>query len=259
MSALTRRRFLAAASSAALIPACVPLAAQEAGAIEEPWSLDGLGGTLARPRRPSPNTPVVLILPGSGPTDRDGNSPGGVRADAYRLLAHALAENGIRSLRYDKRGIGASQGKVVREEDLLFAHYVEDAVAAAADLARRFQGAALILAGHSEGGLIAIRAASAAGAKGIALLASVGRPISALLREQLSAAPMPSELRREALSILERLIAGERVANVPPLLAPIFQPCTPAATCRSRPRTSTRSPKRVPTPASYVSRKPITC
>jgi pimeloyl-ACP methyl ester carboxylesterase len=39
--------------------------------------------------------PVVLIIPGSGPTDRDGNSPWGVKAASYRLLAEALAEKGL--------------------------------------------------------------------------------------------------------------------------------------------------------------------
>jgi hypothetical protein len=52
--------------------------------------------------------PMVLIIPGSGPTDRDGNNPMGVRAATYRLLAEDLAARGIASLRIDKRGLFGS-------------------------------------------------------------------------------------------------------------------------------------------------------
>ena len=52
----------------------------------------------------------MLIVPGSGPTDRDGNNPMGVAAAPYRMLAEALAARGIGSVRIDKRGMFASAG-----------------------------------------------------------------------------------------------------------------------------------------------------
>src|SRR4051812_1751134 len=62
-----------------------------------------LCGTLQLPAGPGPY-PVALIVAGSGPTDRNGNSPqSGIRTDAYRQLAEALAQDGVASLRYDKR------------------------------------------------------------------------------------------------------------------------------------------------------------
>jgi pimeloyl-ACP methyl ester carboxylesterase len=147
---LARRRFLASASAigfAALLGRTA--SAQERGTSETPWSLDGLSGTFAGPRDPAPRGPAVLILAGSGPTDRDGNNPIGIRADTYRLLASALAAAGIRSLRYDKRGIGASQTRTVREEDLRFDQFVEDAAAAARHLASRADVSGVVLCGHS--------------------------------------------------------------------------------------------------------------
>ena len=54
--------------------------------------------------------PVVLIVPGSGPTDRDGNNPLGVQAQPYKLLAEALFEDGIATVRIDKRGMFGSAG-----------------------------------------------------------------------------------------------------------------------------------------------------
>src|SRR5690242_8717321 len=75
-----------------------------------------LSGTLLKPvgvERP----PAVLLIAGSGPTDRDGNQAG-VGAAELRLLAEALAERGIASARYDKRGVGRSATAGLREEDL---------------------------------------------------------------------------------------------------------------------------------------------
>jgi uncharacterized protein len=70
---------------------------------------------------------TALIIAGSGPTDRDGNSALNLRSDVYKLLAEGLAANGISTLRYDKRGVGASQAAMTAEQDLRFQTYVDDA------------------------------------------------------------------------------------------------------------------------------------
>jgi predicted dienelactone hydrolase len=69
-----------------------------------PQTKGNLEGTLLVPQTTKP-MPVVLIIAGSGPTDRDGNNPLGVKAQSYKLLAEGLAKNQIASLRYDKRGL----------------------------------------------------------------------------------------------------------------------------------------------------------
>ena len=55
---------------------------------------------------------IAVVVPGSGPTDRDGNSPNGLDTDAYKLLAQGLGQAGIASVRIDKRGMftSASEG-----------------------------------------------------------------------------------------------------------------------------------------------------
>ena len=66
--------------------------------------------------------PVVLIIPGSGPTDMDGNSaalPG--KNNSLKYLAEGLAGKGIASLRYDKRGI-ASSASAGKDESVSYTH-----------------------------------------------------------------------------------------------------------------------------------------
>ena len=63
-----------------------------------------LSGTLTVPDEGS--DAAVLIIAGSGPTDRNGNSGSGLITNTYYMLARALEKEGIASLRYDKQGIG---------------------------------------------------------------------------------------------------------------------------------------------------------
>src|SRR5437762_181685 len=88
-----------------------------------------LHSTLLLPKDTSKPMRIVLLLSGSGPTDRNGNSPvlpG--KNNSLLMLAEGLASNGISSLRYDKRGVGESTGAMVAEADLRFETYVDDAV-----------------------------------------------------------------------------------------------------------------------------------
>ena len=69
-----------------------------------------LAGTLLLPIWSElEKVPGVVLVSGSGPTDRDGNSPAGIRASTYRLLAQGLAARGIHSVRIDKRGMFGSR------------------------------------------------------------------------------------------------------------------------------------------------------
>ncbi|MCD0483248.1 alpha/beta hydrolase [Streptacidiphilus sp. ASG 303] len=141
-----------------------------------------LSGTLALPDGPGPH-PAVLLLPGSGPVDRDSDHrrmPLGVT----RLLAHALAGAGLASLRYDKRGVGASPGDWRRAG---LHDNVDDAQAALAALAARGEVDAgrLLLLGHSEGAVLATALAGrGADVAGLGLLCGAARPGEEVLRWQ---------------------------------------------------------------------------
>ncbi|EUB87832.1 alpha/beta hydrolase [Pseudomonas sp. GM30] len=194
--------------------------------LQRPISLDTgngeLFGSLLLPKSDSP-VPVVLILAGSGPTDRDGNNPDGGRNDSLKRLAWVLAKHNIASVRYDKRGVAASRPATPDERDLSVEGYVDDAVAWSQKLKSDPRFGPLILLGHSEGALIAILAAPRTEAAALISLSGSARPVDQVIREQL-ARSLPPPLMLRSNQILDSLKAGHTDADVPAPLQPIFRP-----------------------------------
>jgi len=194
--------------------------------LQRPVSLDTdqgtLYGSLLLPRSQTP-PPVVLIIAGSGPTDRDGNNPATGRIDILRRLALQLAAQGIASVRYDKRGVAASLAATPDERDLSVERYVADVVAWSRKLKADPRFGPLILLGHSEGALIASLAARPAGADALITLAGSGRPVDQVLREQLAERLPPDQLAR-AQAALDQLKAGHPASQVPPALEDTLRP-----------------------------------
>lgn len=220
---MLNRLLLVALTIASLVAGPPPLGAE---APSEQVATDGLSGTLVRPAGAKE---AVLIIPGSGPTDRDGNSAlSGVRTNAYRLLAEELAKAGIASLRYDKRGVAASRngtdGKPVAEADLTIQTSADDAGRLAAWLGRQAGIGHVALVGHSEGGLVALLAARATAVDRIVLLTAAGFPLGQVLRKQLSRQPLPEEVTAEIDRVLDVLEKGGDPGTLKPPLDQLFRP-----------------------------------
>jgi fermentation-respiration switch protein FrsA (DUF1100 family) len=168
-----------------------------------------LAGTLCTPGGSDP-TPAVLLLSGSGPLDRDGNHrqlPLGVS----RQLAWALADRGVTTLRYDKRGVGGSSGDW-RAAGLT--DNMADAEAALEMLSsrREVRRGAVFVAGHSEGAVLAgAVAAHRPGLAGVVLLCAAARPGEQVLLWQ--AAQIVPGLPLPARTIV-RLLRVDPVAKV---------------------------------------------
>ncbi|MEO8133152.1 MAG: alpha/beta fold hydrolase [Betaproteobacteria bacterium] len=190
-----------------------------AAAAEQRISIDVPGGTLHGTLL-TPDMfgkqPVALIIAGSGPTDRDGNSrlvPG--RNDSLKLLAEALRDRGIASLRYDKRGIGESAPAGASEADLRFTLYVDDAEAWGRYLRKApLAFGRLAVIGHSEGALLGLIAAQRLNADRVVSIAGAGRPAHKVIHEQLATRVSP-EILKEADGILDQLVAGKIVEQAP--------------------------------------------
>jgi len=182
-----------------------------------------LYGALMTPPGARPG-PAVLLIAGSGPTDRDGNSTvAGVKPANLKLIAEGLAAAGVSSLRYDKRGLGPSAAAMTNEADLRFTTYVDDAVAFARVLKAQPNVTCVVLLGHSEGALIAALAAQQVPTCGVIEVSGVGRPLGVVLREQLAAQPLPDAMRAQVETALTDLEHGRETPSVPGLES-LFRP-----------------------------------
>lgn len=180
-----------------------------------------LKGTLVVPQSDKP-VDVVLIIAGSGPTDRDGNNPITGKTNAYKMLADLFLKNGIASLRYDKRGIGAS-GKV-NEANLIFETYIDDAVEWIKFLKNDKRFGRIIVAGHSEGSLLGMVAAKRTNADKYISLNGAGKPIYTVLEEQVIVkSKLPEDLAKEFRTTMDSLKQENKVKKVNPAFLMLFR------------------------------------
>ncbi len=182
-----------------------------------------LNGTLEVPKS-NKRVNVVLIIAGSGPTDRNGNSTlltG--KNNSLKMLADTLYNNGIASLRYDKRDVGANEK--VNELNLTFDMFVHDAGEWVKFLRNDKHFSKIIIAGHSEGSLIGMIAARRANADMFISLCGAGRPTFSLIEEQLkNNNRLPEKLLNESKDIIDSLKQGYTVKHVNPSLRILFRP-----------------------------------
>jgi pimeloyl-ACP methyl ester carboxylesterase len=182
-----------------------------------------LYGTLLLPEKTP--APVALIIAGSGPTDRNGNSPlipG--QNNSLRYLAEGLAQKGIASLRFDKRGIAESMKAATSENELRFTTYVDDAAAWISKLRADQRFTSITVIGHSEGSLIGLMAAPKASADAFVSIAGAGRPAGVVLREQLKAGIPDTAMYGRAVAILAELESGHQVDPIPAEFRVMFRP-----------------------------------
>src|SRR5579863_7065048 len=143
--------------------------------VQAPGPLAPLRGTMLSP---APGAPMMLIIPGSGPTDRNGNNPYGVRASTYRLLAEGLAQRGIGTVRIDKRGMFGSRAAVADGNAVTIGDYVTDTASWIAAIRKQTSAPCIWLLGHSEGGLVALASAQkTTDICGLVLGSTAGRPL----------------------------------------------------------------------------------
>ena len=219
MIVLSLALLVVAAQSADTVPS--------AAAVESPYTIRsgtlGLAGTLTLPRGASGPMPVAVIIAGSGPTDRNGNSLLGIRPNAYAQLAWRLAERGIATLRYDKRGMPGTQG-TFDMTNMTLDDFAADARAAAESLSRDRRFSRVVFIGHSEGAWLALIAArQGAPVAGVVHLSGLGRGLGEVLREQLSRQFDSATLVRYDTAMKHYLL-GEQPADVPPGLEMLFVP-----------------------------------
>lgn len=172
---------------------------------------------------------AILIVAGSGPTDRHGNSAAGLSTYSYKMLGEALAKDGVAVMRYDKRGIGLSPIPAEDVPNLVFEDYIDDA-RTCVEYLRNEGFERVVVAGHSEGGLIALALAAEDECclDGVVLLCAPGYNMAEILNYQLSQQLVPAYmgLMVKSTNIINALKAGNMVAeaDIPKELIGLFHP-----------------------------------
>lgn len=144
---------------------------------------DNIRGTLWLPDQVV-QPPLVIMLTGSGPNDRDGNSPM-TRNDSHKQLAQALLDNQIATYRYDKRIVTQIKNNDI-DPDLIFDDFVQDARDVVSYFANDQRFSKLIIAGHSQGSLVGMLAVNNH-VDGFISLAGAGEVIDHVIIKQIAA------------------------------------------------------------------------
>ena len=216
---------LVVCSIVAACMASVAVAQQREVEVECHWGK--ISATIDLPTE-SANT-AILIVAGSGPTDRHGNSAAGLSTYSYKMLGEALAKDGVAVMRYDKRGIGLSPIPAEDVPNLVFEDYIDDA-RTCVEYLRNEDFERVVVAGHSEGGLIALALAAEDECclDGVVLLCAPGYNMAEILNYQLSQQLVPAYmgLMVKSTNIINALKAGNMVAEVdiPKELMGLFHP-----------------------------------
>jgi len=179
-----------------------------------------LPGTLTVPALAAgAKAPAVLLLPGSGPTDRDGNQPPALTTNLLKQIAARLGAEGIAVLRFDKRAAHSHRkdwpSEVERQNEFFrWEAFVGDARAALAYLRAQpeVDAARAAVLGHSEGGLIALQlGADLVGTPeaplALVLAGTAGTSYEPLIRQQvrdsIAQQKVPEAMAKELLAQLD--------------------------------------------------------
>lgn len=200
-----------------------------------------LSGELMLPDGDGP-FPCVLMMPGSGPTDRNGNQPPYIKTDLLKQIAEHLAKNGIATFRFDKRPAHVNMAKWPKSTDpafyadyFSFENHVADVEAAykAMTSAKGVDPKRCALLGHSEGGLFASWEAPLLKPKAVVLAGAAGNTMESVIRFQigrdLARPEVPEQLRKDISASNEETMqsiikTGKLPEKVHPNLAALYNP-----------------------------------
>jgi alpha/beta superfamily hydrolase len=178
-----------------------------------------LNGTLYTPLKQNNTTKLVILIAGSGPTNRNGNQIG-LTNNSLKLLAESLVNNGIAVYSYDKRIFAQMASGKLDEASLTFDNFIDDAKAVILYFKNQKKYHSITVAGHSEGALIGMVAANG-NADAYISIAGAGRTIDEVLLEQIEKqAPF---LKEEVEKNLATLKSGNTFELKNQMLASLFR------------------------------------
>lgn len=164
---------------------------------------------------------IAIIMPGSGPTDHNGNQPGVIN-NSLKFLAEDLNAKNIATLRFDKRAINNSSYEGFKEYDLTIDQYAKD-LAQVIEFIKPKNYKKVFLIGHSEGSLISLIALQNIKVDGFISIAGAGQSADLILKDQLKP-KLPPDFYSQVEIIIDSLKMGFEVKNTPPQLNMLFRP-----------------------------------
>jgi uncharacterized protein len=168
--------------------------------------------------------PAVILIAGSGPTNRNGSSPSlGVQPDTLKLLAIEIVRAGYPTLIFDKRCVGESAAACPDESSLTIDTYVNDTVSWINFLRGQNNVKCVVIIGHSEGSLIGMLAAKATPICGFVSIAGIGREFGEVVEQQFTTAGANEETLKWVRTTHYSLKHRQFVDEVPPSLAPLYR------------------------------------
>lgn len=180
-------------------------------------NLASIKGTLLTPTTiKKPN--LVILIPGSGPTDRDGNNVM-MKNNSVKYLSESLSKNKIATYRYDKSVLSLTQKDTTKIKNLTFNTFIEEAIEVIQYFKNSNKYNKIVVAGHSQGSLVGI-IASKNNADGFISLEGAGRPIDEILIEQIE--KQAPYLKEETAKVLSELKKGNTVEKFNPILISLF-------------------------------------
>ena len=183
-----------------------------------PTAKDSIYGTLMTPKDTT-NPPLVILISGSGATNRDGNQAS-LQNNSLLFLAQELSEKGIATYRYDKTVLSMSKKGTFKEADYRFSNIINDAATVGDFFKARKDFSKIVVAGHSQGSLVGMLVA-ANFANGFISLAGAGQSIDLVIKEQLhKQLPMLDESIDSTLTLLKN---GKKDPDFNPMLVSLFR------------------------------------
>jgi esterase/lipase len=139
-------------------------------------------GTLFLPENEISKTKLIILIAGSGPTNRNGNQVG-TQNNSLKFLAEGLTQNGFAVFSYDKRIFAQMIAKTLDEKTLSFEDFINDAKDVVTYFKSQKKYSKIIIAGHSEGSLIGMVAAKD-NVDAYVSIAGAGRTADEVITEQ---------------------------------------------------------------------------
>jgi len=186
-------------------------------ALSIPTNSVTINGTLLTPISAEKRA-LVILIPGSGPTDRDGNNVA-MKNNSLKFLAEGLTSNNIATYRFDKSVLSYTKEDKAKVDSLTFDVFTEEAKSVIQYFKMANDYSKIIIAGHSQGSLVGILSSKNT-CDGFISIAGAGRTIDEILLEQISKqAPF---LKDETAIVLNELKKGNMIDEFNPMLNSLF-------------------------------------